>query len=60
MFQSFLEKISAKLKNVKGKVRPHGTETRAAARVLAYISGYFFEFRTDVFRKDFEKLRKIK
>ena len=49
-FQSRFDKISAKLKNVKGKVRLHG---------VAYISSYMFEFRTDSFQKNFEKIRKI-
>ena len=37
-----MEKITAKLKNVKGKVRLHG---------VAYISGYMSEFRNDFFQK---------
>ena len=46
------EKISAKLKNVKGKVRLHG---------VAYLSFYIFEFRIEFFsKKQFETLRNIK
>ena len=56
-----MEKISAKLKHVKGKVRLHGVAARAKRarppRVLAYISGYIFEFRTDFFKK--KKIEKI-